>query len=105
MNTLDPKNIEMTREIGAYLEAQGGKTITARDLSTRFHIHPSRVRGCVSLGRTMGMPLCSNPTGYFWSFDQNDIRQTIAHIEDRIKKQQEAVIGLKEALGDPHGHQ
>ena len=74
MNTLDPKNIEMTREIGAYLEAQGGKTITARDLSTRFHIHPSRVRGCVSLGRTMGMPLCSNPTGYFWSFDQNDIR-------------------------------
>lgn len=100
MNTLDPKNIELTREIGAYLEALGGRVVTAPELSERFHTHPSRVRGCISLGRTMGLPLCSNPKGYFWSFEPQDILQTIAHIEDRIKKQQEAVIGLKEALGN-----
>jgi hypothetical protein len=98
MNTLDPANINLSNEIARYIEAQKGATVSAPELATKFKAHPSRIRGCISLGRSMGRPICSNAKGYYWSFEPNDLQNTIKHIEDRIKKQQEAVNGLKEWL-------
>ena len=98
MNILDPANINLSDEIARYIESQKGKTVTAPELATMFKAHPSNVRGCISLARSMGRPICSNSKGYYWSFDPEDLRRTIEHIEDRIKKQQDAINGLKEWL-------
>lgn len=98
MNTLDPININLSNDIARYIESKRGDTVTAPELATQFKAHPSRVRGCISLARSMGRPICSNAKGYYWSFDPEDLSKTIAHIEDRIKKQQDALNGLKEWL-------
>lgn len=98
MNILDPTNITMARNIASRLEEVNGATVTATELSARFHAHPSKIRGCISLARSMGFPVCSNAKGYFWSTDPKEISKTIAHIEDRIGKQQNAIKGLQEWL-------
>ena len=98
MNTLDPDNIKLAQDIASHIQAQKGKTLTAPTLAEKFHAHPSKIRGCISLARSMGLPVCSNARGYYWSCKPKDIAQTVAHIEDRITKQQNAVKGLKEWL-------
>ena len=98
MNTLDPANITLTNKIAQFVEAQRGKVVAAPEIAARFSVHPSKVRGCISLARTMGRPICSNAKGYFWSFDKADLEKTIHHMEDRVKKQEEAIKGLKEWL-------
>lgn len=98
MNVLDPANINLAEEISHYIESKHGATVTAPELSSKFNTHPSRIRGCISLGRSMGQPICSNAKGYYWSFDPSDLKRTIEHIEDRMKKQQDAINGLKEWL-------
>lgn len=98
MNTLDPANISLSEDIARYIESKHGETVTAPELATQFKAHPSKIRGCISLARAMGRPLCSNAKGYFWSFEPADLQNTVAHIEDRIKKQQDAVNGLKQWL-------
>lgn len=99
MITLNADNINIAREIASYIEQIHGGVITAPDLSTRFHLHPSDIRGIINLCRTMGLPVCSNARGYYWSTNPSDIQNTIDHIELRIAKQKEAVNGLKEAMG------
>lgn len=103
MDILNPENIKLTQDVSDYIKHNNGKTVTAPELAERFHAHPSKIRGCVSLGRSMGFPICSNARGYYWSENPVDIKQTIDHIEDRINKQQNAVKGMKEWLANDKG--
>ncbi len=74
--------------------------ITAPQIASKFHIHPSIVRSYVNQARIMGIPICSNTKGYFYSHKREHVEATIAHMEDRINKQLAAISGLHSAIGD-----
>lgn len=105
MNILDANNIGRAHEIAQYIEGLHGATIRATDLAKRFDMHPSHIRGCINLARTEGLPVCSNPKGYFWSDARADIEQTVDHMRDRIHKQQDAINGLLAAAGMEANHE
>lgn len=98
--SIDSDSIALTRNIAEYLQHVKGGAVTAPALSSAFHIHPSAVRGCINLARTMGIPICATSKGYFYSTNKEDIKATIAHMEERIAKQRNAIIGLKAAIGE-----
>lgn len=101
--SLDSANISLSRNIAEWIEREKftqEKPVTAPQIATQFHIHPSIVRSCVNLARITGIPICSNPKGYFYSHKREHVEATIAHMEDRINKQLAAINGLHAAIGD-----
>lgn len=100
---IDSESISMSRMVAEYISVNAtdaDRPLTAPQISSHFHIHPSQVRACVNLSRTMGLPVCSNGKGYFYSTRPEDIQATIAHMEGRIRKQREAINGLKAFMGE-----
>ena len=97
---LNSDNISKTRNIAEYIQRIHGGEVSASVIAEAFKMHPGHVRGCVNLARCMGIPICSTPNGYYYSIKPEDIRATIKHIEERISKQEQAVCGLREAMGD-----
>ena len=98
MAYLNAEHVSMAHEIAQYIKQLHGATITAPDLSQRFHIHPSHIRGLINLARTEGLPVCSTTKGYYWSENPEDIKSTIDHIKYRIERQQEAIKGLEATI-------
>lgn len=95
-------SVSYARLIGEYIQTGGfsaEKPVKAPEIAVKFKLHPSFVRGCVNTARCMGIPICSNGAGYWYSLKEEEVRATIEHIEDRIQKQQHAVSGLKASIG------
>lgn len=99
MMTLDSNALATTNAIAEYIEHIKGGVVTAPALGQAFRLHPSRVRAYINLARCMGLPICSNSKGYYYSTDPAEIQATIDHIQDRIDKQTQAVKGLMESIG------
>lgn len=95
---LNTRSIEMAQKIADYIEHIKGGEVSAPALGTVFNLHPSNVRGYVSIAQVLGIPICSNHKGYFFSNDPAQIRATIEHMEKRIERQQQACAGLREAM-------
>ena len=95
---LTTKSIEQAQKVADYIEHIKGGEVTAPTLGTVFNLHPSNIRGLVSIAQVLGIPICANHRGYFYSNDPECIKGTIDHMERRIERQQQAVAGLKEAM-------
>ena len=99
---LNSQSVSHTRMISDFIQQEAftaENPVVAPAIDEKFKLHPSHVRGCINLVRSMGIPICSNAKGYWYSSDPEEIQRTVDHIEDRIKKQQEAVSGLRATLG------
>ena len=45
-----------------------------------------------------GVPICSSPIGYYYAETKSEIKDTLAHLESRIKKIEKAKEGMEETL-------
>lgn len=101
--SLDSGSISLSRNIAEWIEREKftpENPATAPQIATQFHLHPSVIRACINLARITGIPICSNPKGYFYSTKREHVEATIAHMENRINKQLAAISGLHSAIGD-----
>ena len=72
--------------------------ITSRELEAIFHCKGTKIRETVNELRCRGTPICSCGTGYYYSEAAEDIHETIAHLNGRVKKMKAAEDGMKQIL-------
>ena len=58
----------------------------------------TEVRKIVNELRSNGVPICSLPIGYYYAETKSEIKDTLAHLESRIKKIEKAKEGMEETL-------
>lgn len=84
-------------EFEVYLKRYcNGKRNAAKSpvLESVFHCTGSEIRKLVNDCRCRGVPVCSGPTGYYYSTEKTDINRTVANLAGRIEKIEAAVKGL-----------
>ena len=74
------------------------KAITSREIESIFHCKGTKVREMVNELRCKGTPICSCGTGYYYSETADDIYETIAHLNGRIKRIRAAEDGMRKVL-------
>ena len=72
--------------------------VKSKVIEARFHCKGAEVRRMVNELRCRGVPICSNSHGYFYATSNDEIQETIAHLEGRIKKIRAAQDGIKTLL-------
>lgn len=63
-------------------------------IAKALSISDTGVRKWVNEARSGGIPICSCPSGYYYSEDPENINDTIRMLEGRIAKQKNAIDGL-----------
>ena len=76
------------------------KAIKSKELERLFHCNGVRIREKVNELRSRGVPICSCPSGYYYSENITDIEDTIIYLNSRIKKIAIAENGLRRTLKD-----
>lgn len=74
------------------------KAITSKEIEKAFQCKGTEVRKIVNELRSNGVPICSSPTGYYYAETKSEIKDTLAHLESRIKKIEKAKEGMEETL-------
>ena len=74
------------------------KAITSKEIENDFQCKGTEVRKIVNELRSNGVPICSAPTGYYYAENKSEIKDTLAHLESRIKKIEKAKEGMEETL-------
>ena len=62
------------------------KAITSKEIENAFQCKGTEVRKIVNELRSNGVPICSSPIGYYYAETKSEIKDTLAHLESRIKK-------------------
>lgn len=71
-----------------------GHAIIGRKIGDVFGITNADVRRFVNEARRNGVPICSCASGYYYSYNSEDIDRTIKHLRGRISKVECAIAGL-----------
>lgn len=74
------------------------KAITSKEIENDFQCKGTEVRKIVNELRSNGVLICSSPTGYYYAENKSEIKDTLAHLESRIKKIEKAKEGMEETL-------
>ena len=74
------------------------KAITSKEIENAFQCKGTEVRKIVNELRSNGVPICSLPIGYYYAETKSEIKDTLAHLESRIKKIEKAKEGMEETL-------
>ena len=74
------------------------KAITSKEIENAFQCKGTEVRKIVNELRSNGVPICSSPIGYYYAETKSEIKDTLAHLESRIKKIEKAKEGMEETL-------
>ena len=74
------------------------KAITSKEIENDFQCKGTEVRKIVNELRSNGVPICSLPIGYYYAETKSEIKDTLAHLESRIKKIEKAKEGMEETL-------
>ena len=74
------------------------KAITSKKIENAFQCKGTEVREIVNELRSNGVPICSLPIGYYYAETKSEIKDTLAHLESRIKKIEKAKEGMEETL-------
>ena len=74
------------------------KAITSKEIENDFQCKGTEVRRTVNELRSNGVPICSSPIGYYYAETKSEIKDTLAHLESRIKKIEKAKEGMEETL-------
>lgn len=56
------------------------------------------MRSVINACRKKGLPICANGKGYYWPRNRQEITEYIHSLEGRIRKEEEALNGMKTAL-------
>ena len=72
--------------------------VKSKVIEARFHCKGAEVRRMVNELRCKGVPICSSNQGYYYATSNEEIQETIAHLEGRIKKIRAAQDGIKKLL-------
>ena len=72
--------------------------VKSKVIEARFHCKGAEVRRMVNELRCKGVPICSSNQGYYYATSNEEIQETIAHLEGRIKKIRAAQDGIKTLL-------
>ena len=87
--------------IGDYLERYhkgGANAVTSRELEITFSVKGIQIRDMVNALRREGVPIASSGRGYFYAATQQEVRDTIAHMTNRITSIRAAIAGLRQSL-------
>ena len=85
-------------------EHKGRKNaVTSREIEARFHCKGAEVRRMVNELRCGGVPICSCNKGYYYATNDQEVKETVAHLEGRIKKIRAAQDGMKRLLNNKEG--
>ena len=87
--------------IGDYLERYhkvGANAVTSRQLEITFSVKGIQIRDMVNALRRKGIPIASSGRGYFYAATPQEVRDTIAHMTNRITGIRAAIAGLKQSL-------
>ena len=87
--------------IGDYLERYhkgGANAVTSRQLEITFGVKGIQIRDMVNALRRDGVPIASGGKGYFYAATPQEVRDTIAHMTNRITGIRAAIVGLKQSM-------
>ena len=73
--------------------------IQTRQLQSYFDLDTRSLRRIVHSLRCKGVPICSDGNGYYVAKIEDDLENTIAHLNSRIEKMADARNGLLKAVG------
>lgn len=71
------------------------KVVSSKELEHILHCKGSDIRNMVNDLRCKDIPVCSCMMGYYLAASVEDINETIAHLNSRVHKIQEAIFGLR----------
>ena len=74
------------------------KAIKSQELESLFNCKGVQIREKVNELRSRGVPICSCNKGYYYSESMDDIKETIVHLDSRIKKIKTAESGMRKIL-------
>jgi len=75
------------------------RVIQSRQLESYFELNTRSLRRIIHSLRCKGVPICSDENGYYVAKIEDDLEQTIAHLNSRIEKIADARNGLLKAVG------
>lgn len=79
--------------------ANGRKNaIIGRKIGNVFGITDVNVRAYVNEARCDGFPICSCISGYYYSYDKDDLTHTINNLKGRIMAVENAIDGLNSIM-------
>ena len=76
------------------------KVVSSKELEHILHCKGSDIRSMVNDLRCKGVAICSSTMGYYLAASVEDINETIAHLNGRVHKIQEAISGLRLAISN-----
>lgn len=85
-------------EIYTAILLSNNKPINSRDIAKKCETTESYVRKAINSMRSMGVPICSTHSGYYYSAETKEINKTIAFLKSRIETQLKAIYGLEKAV-------
>ncbi len=74
------------------------KAITSRDIEAILDCKGTDVRRMVNELRSRGIPICSSQHGYFYAVSKEEVRQTVAHLNSRMKSMRTAKAGIMQLM-------
>ncbi len=72
--------------------------IMSRDIEAILHCKGTDVRRMANELRCQGVPIGSCQKGYFYAESEDEIRQTISHLDSRMKRMKAAKAGMMATL-------
>ena len=72
--------------------------VSNKEISSQLHITEATVRHHINKARCSGIPICSCPSGYWYSEDKSDILETIDGLMHRTISVEKAISGLLTTL-------
>lgn len=82
-----------------------GDEITGKEVAMKIGLRPrdtgkegADMRSVIHALRVKGYLICANTKGYFYATDINEAQETIESLEGRVKKQYEAIYGMRQGI-------
>lgn len=72
--------------------------ISNREICEQLNITDVTVRKHINKARSVGVPICSCKTGYFYSAEKSDVLETIESLMHRTISVEKAISGLLTTL-------
>lgn len=73
------------------------RAASSKELEAAFFVSSREIRDAINVLRQDGEPICSGNSGYFYAVNEQEIRQSIRQLGNRIKSIAKAQRGLKKA--------
>ena len=97
-SVLFTEKAEMIADFLIENHTEEAEAVNAVDLCMLFHLHKQDLRRLINYLRTTGLPICSSNSGYWYSENEVDVKNTLVALKSRIEGMNRAIQGLEEFL-------